>query len=46
VEIGFEKGIPVTVNGEKLPPVELMKTLNKLAEKTASVSSISWRTGL
>jgi argininosuccinate synthase len=30
VEIGFEKGIPVTVNGEKLPPVELMKALNKL----------------
>lgn len=30
VEIEFEQGIPVKVNGEKLPPIELMKTLNKL----------------
>lgn len=30
VEIEFEKGIPVSVNGEKLPPVELMKKLNKM----------------
>ncbi len=30
VEITFEKGIPVKVNGEALPPVELLKTLNKL----------------
>jgi len=30
VEIEFEKGIPVKVNGEKLPPVELLKTLNKI----------------
>ncbi len=30
VEIDFEQGIPVKVNGEKLPPIELMKTLNKL----------------
>lgn len=30
VEIGFDKGIPVTVNGEKLPPVELLKLLNKI----------------
>ncbi len=30
VEIEFEKGIPVKINGEKLPPVELMKLLNKV----------------
>ena len=30
VTIGFEKGIPVTVNGEKLDSVDIVKTLNKL----------------
>ena len=30
VTIDFEKGIPVAVNGKKLPPIELMATLNKL----------------
>ena len=29
VEIEFEKGIPVKVNGEKCP-IDLMKTLNKV----------------
>lgn len=33
VEIGFEQGIPVSVNGENLPPVELFIRLNKLAGK-------------
>jgi argininosuccinate synthase len=33
VEIGFEKGIPVSINGEKLPPVELFARLNKIAGK-------------
>jgi argininosuccinate synthase len=33
VEVGFEKGIPVSVNGEKLPPVELFARLNKIASK-------------
>lgn len=33
VEIGFEKGNPVSVNGEKLPPVELFIKLNKLGGK-------------
>lgn len=28
VEIEFEQGVPKKVNGEKLPPVELMKVLN------------------
>jgi argininosuccinate synthase len=31
VEIGFERGIPVSVNGETLGPVELFTLLNKLA---------------
>jgi argininosuccinate synthase len=30
VEIEFEQGIPVKINGEKLKPVELMKYLNKI----------------
>ena len=31
VEISFEKGIPVALDGEKLGPVELLTTLNKMA---------------
>jgi argininosuccinate synthase len=31
VEIGFERGVPVSVNGETLPPVELFTLLNKIA---------------
>lgn len=30
VEISFEKGVPVAVNGQSLAPVELIKTLNTL----------------
>ncbi len=30
VEIEFEKGIPVAVDGKKLSPIELIETLNKL----------------
>jgi len=30
VEISFEKGVPVAVNGEKLSPAELMRKLNAL----------------
>lgn len=30
VEVEFEKGIPVAVNGKKLGPVELIETLNKI----------------
>ncbi len=30
VEISFEKGIPVSVNGEKLSPAELMRKLNAI----------------
>ena len=33
VEIGFEKGVPTSVNGKEVPPVELVGTLNKLAGK-------------
>ena len=33
VEIGFERGIPTTVNGEALDPVALITRLNELAGK-------------
>ncbi|MDY6065635.1 MAG: argininosuccinate synthase, partial [Finegoldia sp.] len=33
VEIGFEKGIPVSVNGEKLSPTDLVEKLNKIGAK-------------
>lgn len=33
VDIGFEAGIPVSVNGEKLGPVELLSALNKLGSE-------------
>ncbi len=31
IEIGFEKGIPVSLDGEELSGVEMIQTLNKLA---------------
>ncbi|MBD2742001.1 argininosuccinate synthase [Coleofasciculus sp. FACHB-1120] len=31
VEIGFEKGIPIALNGEALPPVALITKLNEIA---------------
>lgn len=31
IDIDFEKGIPVAINGEKLAPIELLSTLNKIA---------------
>ena len=30
VTIGFEKGVPVSVDGEKLSPIDMMEKLNKL----------------
>jgi argininosuccinate synthase len=33
VEIGFEAGTPVSVNGSKLGPVDLLNTLNEIAAK-------------
>jgi argininosuccinate synthase len=30
VEIGFEKGVPVSINGEMMPPVALLTFLNKI----------------
>jgi argininosuccinate synthase len=30
VTVGFEAGVPVSVNGKALPPVKLVETLNKL----------------
>lgn len=35
VEIGFEQGDPVSVNGESMKPVDLYNTLNKLAGEHA-----------
>jgi argininosuccinate synthase len=31
VAIGFEEGVPVSVNGKKLGPIKMMETLNQLA---------------
>ncbi len=33
VEIGFESGVPVSVNGKKLAPVKLIQELNRLGGK-------------
>jgi argininosuccinate synthase len=33
VEIGFEQGIPVCVNGKKLAPIDLLNTLNDIAAR-------------
>jgi argininosuccinate synthase len=33
VTVGFEHGIPVSVNGKKLPPVELLEALNAIGSK-------------
>src|SRR5258707_14546150 len=33
VEIGFESGTPVSVNGKKLGPIELLNALNEIAGK-------------
>jgi len=30
VELGFEKGVPVSLNGKKLAPLELLESLNKI----------------
>ncbi len=33
IEIAFEKGIPISLNGKKVPPVELILRLNRLGAK-------------
>lgn len=33
VEVGFEQGIPVSVNGKELAPIELLTTLNEIGAK-------------
>ena len=35
VEIGFEKGTPVSINGTKLPPVQLVELLNEIGGRNA-----------
>ena len=46
IEIDFECGNPVAVNGEKMSPAKLLKTLNVLGAETVSDASTSWKTGL
>ncbi len=31
LRIGFEKGVPISVDGKKLPPLRLLQTLNRIA---------------
>ena len=33
VEIGFEKGVPISVNGEKMDGIKLIETINKIASR-------------
>ncbi len=35
VEIGFERGVPVSVNGQTLPPVQLVELLNEIGGRNA-----------
>lgn len=35
VEIGFEHGIPISVDGQKLPPVQLVELLNEIGGRNA-----------
>ena len=35
VEIGFEKGVPVSIDGKSMAPVQLLTTLNKMAAENA-----------
>lgn len=35
IEVSFEKGEPVALNGQKMPPVQLIQELNELAGKYA-----------
>jgi len=41
VEIGFESGTPVSVNGTKLGPVDLLNKLNEIAAKHG-VAAPTW----
>jgi len=33
IELGFEQGVPTSLNGQKIPPVALLETLNELGGK-------------
>ena len=35
VQIGFERGVPVSVNGKRLGPVEIIETLNRIGSEHA-----------
>lgn len=44
IEIGFEVGDPISVDGETLSPASLLTGSMNLAAPTGSVASICWRT--
>ena len=46
VTISFEKGVPVAVDGKKMPAVEIVETLISWAAKTASALPTLWKTDL
>ncbi len=46
VELEFEKGAPVALNGEKLKPAAIIAKLNEIGGPTASACTMWWRTVL
>lgn len=45
VKIGFEKGVPVSLDGVKMDGVSLIEKLNAWAGPMAAASRTSWKTG-
>lgn len=46
VTVDFERGNPVAVNGRRLSPYEIVKTLGETAVATASAATTWWKTAL
>ena len=46
VSIGFEAGVPISVNGQSLGPFEIVERLNEIGEETESGESTWSRTDL
>jgi argininosuccinate synthase len=44
VELTFEKGDIVAIDGKPMTPAQVMEYLNKVAARTASAAPTSWRT--
>lgn len=44
LELDFEQGIPVALDGKKMKPIELLTKLNELGGRMGSVSSVWWKT--